>query len=1648
MKKAYLLVAFMLCFAFVKAQPYCTSSGNSVVDEYISEVQLNGTSLNFDTSSPGVGYTNLTGLPPADLTAGVSSSVTVTKFWTGTIYDEGIGVWIDYNQDNDFTDPGEFVFADGASIVSPRTGNFTVPLTATAGNTRMRVRLQYFNTPGTVPNTPCGTYNFGEVEDYTVNIVIPVTPPDIYVSGNSIEIADGTLTTTPTDNTDFGNGTISTDVITRTFTIENIGTSSTDLVLTNPPVSLGVGSNPAFAILSQPSDLVLSAGESTTFQVTYTPTLAGPATAQIIIDNNDPDLSEQLYTYAISGNGILPFVSPGSVSSNLQLWLKADTGTSLTGTDVDSWADQSVNGFTAVSQGSADAQYVANGLNFNPVLQFTGTQFLNVGDQPELDLQPLTDEMTIITMVITNGTSTGTVLCKGNNSIRNYQVWFGGTDRVLHHTLGRSGASGTQQAVRWGTIYALNEPKLTSGVIADTGDPNTRLTPYVNGILDVANRNDGVQSGDASGVDVLIGARRGGNGNTGSGYRYNGEIAEVIIYDRDLSTAELEKVESYLAIKYGITLGSNDAFWDTPSNTSSPFGYAGTSKDYIDSSGNVIWDGSVNAGYGYNVFGVARDDNSGLLQTRSSSVNVSPADVLTMEVESGSFVSNQSYLIVGNNGLAESIQTTTLPARTLGMLNKIWTARESITDVGTVQLEFDMSASGIPNLNDLELYIADDVAFTNYENFTGTNTGGILTFTGVNLADGQYFTLAEPQQITGSNALFFDGVDDYVEDKTPATEGLSDYSVMGWVKNPGQAATVSSRRILGVTDQFRFFLKSGELGIQEGQTVSVSSTTSPTIRDWVHFAIIVNAGTGFARFYLNGVSIGGGSVDPLTPNPNPFRMGTQGNIDYFRGSIDEVKIFDVVLTEDQMRQMIYQEVQQNGLNVRGTEIPKDIEDFDTNANVPWSSLVAYYNMSDIKGNRIEDQSPLGDNDAFMKNITALEAQTAPLPYVTTADGSWEDDATWEHGTVWDTPALGINIGGVRQNWSIVRVSNDVDINASYYTLGLFVDSGNRLIVNGTNPVITNPSPFAFTAGSGFGVHNSWYTEVDGVLKLNGESQLIQQTHSDLATSSAGYIERDQQGTASRYTYNYWSSPVSVINTTSNNLDFTLGGVFLDGTTPASPAAITWTADENGIVGPPITLSTRWIYKFVNGADEDYNAWQFVRNTGAISPGEGYTMKGTSATAAEREEQNYVFRGKPNNGDITVSPLGDTNLYLVGNPYPSALDADLFIEDNPNMEGTIYFWEHWGGGTHTLLDYQGGYATYASMGPGMGVGTPAMSHPALGAAGSGEKTPKRYIPVGQGFFVQGDNNAGNGVTTTVEFNNSQRLFIPEYISIFEFSTFVRGTNDDPSLDVGTSVIPENENRTTTHTDVSAEDDDTVTLDDIYEEYNIVKDYREKIRLGYTNPQGFHRQIVVVSHREASDAVVRGEEGESIYVASDDMYWYLENDEYVIQTINKFHNSREIALGFVSENGGTGTINIDQLENIDSSLEIYIKDLLNGTTHDLKAGNFNITLPAGETNDRYALVFQPENTLSVNDQILQNGITMYTDTETEEIVITNNTDIQLEGIDMHTILGQQILSLKDGMNQNTIRIPINDKASGIYIISIYSEKGKISKKLVVQ
>ncbi len=194
---------------------YCASASTNVNDEFISRVQL-GT---IDNASGAQFYSDFTGIS-TNLTQSTQYTINITPTWTGTLYNEGYAVWIDYNKDGDFTDAGEQVLSQSPTQTTPVSGNFTVPTGTGIGSTRMRVTMSYNAIP-----TSCQSFTFGEVEDYTVNLMTAApdtTAPVITLIGAStIDLDQGSTYTeqgaTAADNID---GDISANIVVAGDTVD------------------------------------------------------------------------------------------------------------------------------------------------------------------------------------------------------------------------------------------------------------------------------------------------------------------------------------------------------------------------------------------------------------------------------------------------------------------------------------------------------------------------------------------------------------------------------------------------------------------------------------------------------------------------------------------------------------------------------------------------------------------------------------------------------------------------------------------------------------------------------------------------------------------------------------------------------------------------------------------------------------------------------------------------------------------------------------------------------------------------------------------------------------------------------------------------------------------------------------------------------------------------------------------------------------------------------------------------------------------------------------------------------------------------------------------------------------------------------------
>ena len=454
-------------------------------------------------------------------------------------------------------------------------------------------------------------------------------------------------------------------------------------------------------------------------------------------------------------------------------------------------------------------------------------------------------------------------------------------------------------------------------------------------------------------------------------------------------------------------------------------------------------------------------------------------------------------------------------------------------------------------------------------------------------------------------------------------------------------------------------------------------------------------------------------------------------------------------------------------------------------------------------------------------------------------------------------------------------------------------------------------------------------------------------------SGDGELSVYQEGNVGAHEYNYWCSPIG--SKTNNTINNPFGITFLNDVTgliTSTPAIITHLPGYNG-TSSPLNIEPYWIWKYV--ASDNYYDWIHVQSATSINPGEGFTMKGTAGSG---DAQRYDFRGKPNNGTIDVS-VANNKLTLVGNPYPSALDALAYIHDPQNaavITGTLQFWEQDPSvNSHYLRDYDGGYATYTINAAGTvetflsavfntynGNGIINVSN-----TGAGSKPARRYIPIGQGFMVEGT------ATGTVKAKNSHRIYIKE-------------TNTDSEFFKSSNT--KNKTKKTTN-DFS----------------KVPNDYK-RFRLNIDFNNTYTRQLVETFHSSATQGFDYGLESkinEQDALASD-AHWLIDGKSYLAEAL-PFDASLKIPLVIKVKSELQIKIRIADIQNFDSDQPIYVHDTENNTFVDLKAQDFNINLDANNYTDRFKIVFE-KNSLNTTEANFDD-LRMFQNNNISELKILN-------------------------------------------------------------
>ncbi|WP_424494921.1 LamG-like jellyroll fold domain-containing protein [Salinimicrobium sp. GXAS 041] len=959
---------------------------------------------------------------------------------------------------------------------------------------------------------------------------------------------------------------------------------------------------------------------------------------------------------------------------------------------------------------------------------------------------------------------------------------------------------------------------------------------------------------------------------------------------------------------------------------------------------------------------------------------------------------------------------------------------------------------------------------------------------------------------TECSKLNFDGVDDHITIENSYDMGASSFTLEAWVKPEGTLngmRTILSKRDPNETNLgYDLILNNGSPAFRVKNRTVVTNFKLRTDR-WYHLAGVFSAGNEM-KIYVDGIliqtngNVPGGSGKMTTP----FLIGAAfdpssatNSKEHFQGWIEEVRIWTEALAGKQIQFLMNQRVIPGSSPLRGDVLPIDVP-FEAvgndNTALKWDDLAGYYRLIAQQYDPNDEDGKYGVQNGTtpdlsankvpgnLRNIEENQENSAPLPYETVKNGNWWDLSTttspWKHSEGrWDSPfATGIN--GDKISWNIVRLSNNISSEMQdIELLGLLLKEGSSLDMIGSE-----------TGKAGNGLTISRYLKLDGSIDLNGESQLIQ-TEGSVAEGE-GYITRDQQGTVSSYNYNYWSSPVVK---SSGKTSYKVGEVLKEGfklenvsapgnkngkTVPVKfgdgPFYVEHNSDPNHIL-----ISNYWINGFFPDDREEnankYSAWKQLGSNPSdpakfLKPGEGFTMKGSENVDVVKAEnsgfyQSYTFKGFPNNGDILLRTSYPNQNYLVGNPYPSAIDANKFIDENePYINGAVYYWHHFAGKSHYLQDYIGGYAVYNKS-----LSLPAKSVDARinnsNPNRSGKKVPGRYVPVAQGFFVntsKGGSNATNSNPQSgqIKFTNEMRLFVTE-----------KSNRDSQFL----IAIPETKpGKQVTYTE----------------------DNRYKIRLNLNSPQGYWRQIGVVADATTSEGFDYGYDAPILDKDKEDMFWMIDGEEYVIQAVPDFNPERVLPLGIEIAAEKEFRIEIDSLENVPDDLNIYIRNKVDSTYHDLRKGAFTDSIPPGNYLERYALVFQEpisedvdegedpgdedpggeedndgggeddtgdddgddgndggdddENDTPINGEEGDSyeNFHVYYSNEDKEITIENPDLTSIKWGRLSSLSGQEIQVYTNLPKEKVIKLPVKQNPVGVYVLKLQLENKVITLKFV--
>lgn len=404
-----------------------------------------------------------------------------------------------------------------------------------------------------------------------------------------------------------------------------------------------------------------------------------------------------------------------------------------------------------------------------------------------------------------------------------------------------------------------------------------------------------------------------------------------------------------------------------------------------------------------------------------------------------------------------------------------------------------------------------------------------------------------------------------------------------------------------------------------------------------------------------------------------------------------------------------------------------------------------------------------------------------------------------------------------------------------------------------------------------------------------------------------------------------------------------------------------------------------------------NNWKLENATAEMLPSKGFIVRapqGWSLTNSTNGVYNGVFTGKPNNGIIPVEiKKGAGTLNLIGNPYPSAIDIDLFLSDPTNaalFKGTIYLWTHNTpiapvAGVVGLQYSAADYAKYNLTG----------SVKTATAALTGNIVPTGKIASGQSFFIEAKPTLATGTYNAV-FNNSMRV----------------AQNNDQFFRLSTPVE------------------------------------KDRLWLNLSNDSGAYNEILVGYVAGATNELDDLYDGKTFAAGNSvSLYTIVDNEQLSIQgRALPFVASEVIPVGFSVTTAGTFSIAIDNTEGVFTTQDVYLFDKQSNTSHNLKLGAYLFITAAGTFNERFEIRFITNSLATTEFDVADFSIAIQNNT-----ININSGVSPMSAVTIYDLLGRLVFTSK--VSSTLFSTPILNMNNEVLIVSVTFENGATESRKVL-